>query len=217
MYLPYIPTTQEVPALCLRRGTVLPFGLRLSPRTFVKCTMAVLAPLQRKGLRLSTHIYDWLLHGDSPLQVTQHTELVLSHLRALGFTVNLDKSILVPTQRIDFIGVSLDSLSMTARLSQDRLASFQSLLSEFQLGRTVVYRTCMRLVGTMASALPLVPLGRFHYRPFCSGCSPSGFLPREVGPTYTSRLPAWRLWPRGGTGAFSPRESPQGWWCTGRC
>ena len=32
--------------------TVLPFGLRLSPRTFVKCTMAALVPLRRMGLRL---------------------------------------------------------------------------------------------------------------------------------------------------------------------
>ena len=118
------------------------------------------------GTPSSTYIDDWLLYGDSPQQVALYTELVMSHLRTLGFTVNLDKSILVPSQRINFIGVSLDSRSMTARLSNDRVTAFQSLLSGFQLGRMVTYRTCMRLTGTMASALALVPLGRLHWRPF---------------------------------------------------
>ena len=73
---------------------------------------------------------------------------------------------LVPSQRIDFIGMALDSRSMSARMSDDRATAFQSLLSEFQLGRRVRYRTCMRLSGTMASILSLVPLGRLHSRPF---------------------------------------------------
>ena len=40
---------------------VLPFGLRLSPRTFVKCTMVALRPLHTQGLRVSSFIDDWLL------------------------------------------------------------------------------------------------------------------------------------------------------------
>ena len=146
--------------------TVLPFGMRLSPRTFVKCTMAALAPLIKQGLRLSTYIDDWLIHGDSPQQVAQHTELVMNHLSALGFSLNMDKSVLVPSQRVNFIGVSLDSRSMTARMSTDRMTALQALLSQFRLGRTVQYRTCMQLTGSMASVLCLVPLGRLQWRPF---------------------------------------------------
>ena len=182
----------------LYQYTVLPFGLRLSPRTFVKCTMAVLAPLRKRGLRLSTYIDDWLLYGDSPQQVARHTRLVLSHLAALGFTVNMDKSVLVPSQRIDFIGVTLDSRSMSARLSNDRLTSFQSLLSEFQLGRTVTYRMCMRLTGLMASVLALVRLGRIHWRPFQQWVislgipSTQGRLPVPITSACMTALAPWR-------------------------
>merc|ERR1711895_291884 len=146
--------------------TVLPFGMRLSPRTFVKCTQAALVPLRQQGIRISTYIDDWLLYGDTPQQVVLHTKIVLDHLASLGFTVNMEKSMLVPSQQITFIGVVLDSVTLTARLSPERVALFQSLLSSFVVGNKVPYRTCMRLTGSMASSINLIDLGRFHMRPF---------------------------------------------------
>lgn len=70
------------------------------------------------------------------------------------------------SQQIPFIGVLLDSATLTARLSMDRVADFQSLLSLFWAGTTVTYRQCMGLTGTMSSSISLIRLGRFHMRPF---------------------------------------------------
>ena len=146
--------------------TVLPFGMRLSPRTFVKIIQTALGPLRQQGIRIATYIDDWLLYGDTPQQVVLHTNIVLAHLAALGFTVNREKSVLTPSQQITFIGVLLDSATLTARLSTERVADFQTLLSLFRAGHTVTYRHCMRLNGMMASSISLIRLGRFHMRPF---------------------------------------------------
>ncbi len=51
------------------------------------------------------------------------TMLVLWHHNHLGLRVNWEKSKLSPVQRISFLGVELDSVSMTARLMNARVPS----------------------------------------------------------------------------------------------
>lgn len=87
---------------------VLPFRLSLSPRMVVKCTEVAIAPLREAGMRLAMYIDDWLLAAQSLQQTQAHARLLTSHLAALGFTVNWEKSVLIPTQNIKFIGLSLD-------------------------------------------------------------------------------------------------------------
>lgn len=146
--------------------TVLPFGLSLSPRVFVKCTVTAIAPLRERGLRLAMYLDDWLLAAQCPNQLQDHARLLLSHLASLGFTVNWDKSVLVPSQSIEFIGLHLDSIAFKARLSADRIRALQACLANFRRGALLRFRTCLRLLGLMASALIVVPLGRLHMRPF---------------------------------------------------
>ena len=144
---------------------VLPFGLSLSPRVFVKCTEAAIAPLRLKGMRLATYIDDWLLATQSPQEAQAQTSVLISHLVSLGFTINVQKSVLVPTQSITFIGLCLDSVTFKARLSAERVEAFQACLALFRRGTMLTFRTCLRLLGLMASALVVVPLGRLHMRP----------------------------------------------------
>ncbi len=70
---------------------------------------------------------------------------MLRHLSQLGLWVNWEKSRLSPVQRIYFLGVELDSVIMTARLTDEHAQQFQ------------------RLLGHMASTV--TPLGLLHMRP----------------------------------------------------
>ena len=146
--------------------TVLPFGMSLSPRVFVKCTQAAIAPLRSRGVRIATYIDDWAIFGDSRQQAERHVNLVVSHLTSLGFTVNYEKSVLSPTRTINFLGMTLDSTSFTARLSEDRVNSIMACAATFRVGHKVPFRTCMKMAGLMASALYVIRLGRLYARPF---------------------------------------------------
>ena len=146
--------------------TVLPFGMSLSPRVFVKCTQAALAPLRQKGIRIANYIDDYLLSATTAQEARAHCSTVVNHLTALGFTLNLEKCVFTPSRSTTFIGIDLDSVALRARLSQERIDSFLTCLAKFRLGHTVQYRTCMRAAGMMASAIALVRLGRLHMRPF---------------------------------------------------
>ncbi len=51
-------------------------------------------------------------------------------------------------------------------LAPARISSFNSCLARFKLGQHVSVRTCRRLLGLMAAASPVLPLGLLHMRPF---------------------------------------------------
>ncbi|XP_073692680.1 uncharacterized protein [Garra rufa] len=179
--------------------TVLPFGLSLSPRTFCLCVEAGLAPLSAAGLRILTYIDDWLILADSREEAIQSTARVLAHITALGFRVNVSKSNLTSSQNVIFLGLELNSITMRARLSQQRTLSLLKCLSLFREGARVQYRTCLRLQGLMASAVHVLPLGLLRMRAFMKWVlslhlSPLRDLCRSVSVTRacTAALRHWR-------------------------
>ncbi|XP_016107777.1 uncharacterized protein, partial [Sinocyclocheilus grahami] len=102
---------------------VLPFGLSLSPRVFTKVVEAALVPLREAGIRVLNYLDDWLILAQSRAQLCEHRDMVLSHLSRLGLRVNWEKSKLSPVQRISFLGMELDSVNLSARLSVERAQS----------------------------------------------------------------------------------------------
>ncbi|KAK5921139.1 hypothetical protein CgunFtcFv8_024866 [Champsocephalus gunnari] len=57
-------------------------------------------------------------------------------------------------------------LPFTARLSAERVKAFRACLAHFQPRKYVLFRSCLRLLGLMASAILVVRLGRLHMREF---------------------------------------------------
>ncbi len=145
---------------------VLPFGLALAPRTFTKCMDAALAPLRFQGIRVLNYLDDWLILAHSRELVSRHRDIVLCHIHSLGLRMNAKKSVLLPSQRTVFWVVHLDSIQMQARLAPARISNFTACLARFKLGRHVSVGTCRRLLGLMAAASPVLPLGLLHMRPF---------------------------------------------------
>ncbi len=145
---------------------VLPFGLALAPRTFTKCMDAALAPLRLQGIRVLNYLDDWLILAHSRELVSRHRDIVLGHIHSLGLRMNAKNSVLLPSQRTVFLGVRLDSVQMQARLAPARIPVFTACLARFKLGHHVSVGTCRRLLGLMAAASSVLPLGLLHMRPF---------------------------------------------------
>ncbi len=145
----------------------LPFGLSLSPRLFTKVVEAALVLLREAGIRVLNYLDDWLILAQSRALLCEHRDTVLSHFSRLGLLVNREKSKLSPTQRISFLGMELDSVNLTARLSIERAQSMLSCLESFQHKRAVPLKHFQRLLGHMASAAAaaVTPLGLVHMRP----------------------------------------------------
>ncbi len=144
---------------------VLPFGLSLSPRVFTKVAEAALVPMREQGVRILNYLDDWLILAQSQDQLCEHRDWVLSHLSQLGLRVNWEKSKLSLTQRISFLGMELDSVSQTARLTQERAQSVLNCLNTFKSRTAVPLKQFQRLLGHMAATAAVTPLGLLHIRP----------------------------------------------------
>ncbi|XP_029998122.1 uncharacterized protein LOC115424868 [Sphaeramia orbicularis] len=144
---------------------VLPFGLSLSPRVFSRCVAAALSPLQAQELRILPYLDDWLICAATRDQAVRDTQMVLDHVGRLGLRVNMEKSNLTPSQEMVFLGISLNSVSMTACPSPQWVSSILDLLPAFQRGRVLPFVLYLRLLGMLMAASGVVPLGLLLLRP----------------------------------------------------
>ncbi len=157
--------TQTVPTVCEVRGSTLPFGLSLSPCAFTKVVEGALALQREVGVRVPNYLDNWPILAQSREQLCDHKDLVLRHLSQLGLRVNWEKSKLSPVQRISFLGVELDSVSMTACLTDEHAQAVLNCLSSFRGRNVVPLKQFQRLLGHMASAAAVTLLGLLHMRP----------------------------------------------------
>ena len=141
----------------------LSFGLSLALRVFTKCVEAALNLLRDSGLRIHSYIDDYLLCSHSEALSARDSATLLTHLTDLGFRISYTKSCLRPTQRIEYLGIMIDSVCFRATLTDRRREKFHLCLSLFSEGRTVAFKTCLSLLGLMASLLAVVPLGHEHH------------------------------------------------------
>ncbi len=140
-------------------------ALSLTPRAFTKVVEGALTPLREVGARVTNYLDDWPILAQSREQLCDHSDLVLRHLSQWGLRVNWEKSKLSPVQRISFLGVELDSVSMTARLTEERAQAVLNCLSSFRGRNVVPLKQFQRLLGHMTSAAAVTPLGLLHMRP----------------------------------------------------
>jgi hypothetical protein len=88
------------------------FGLCASPWVFTKLLKVAVTFLCRSGIRLVIYLDDLLIVGttteECPIQWrSSRTAEVIRVLESLGFLINFNKSETVPTQCIEYIGLSL--------------------------------------------------------------------------------------------------------------
>jgi len=82
----------------------LPFGLCSAPRIFTKVLKPVGAFLRRKAIRVVIYLDDFLLLSVTMEEAVKNTQLVVTLLQSLRFTINLKRSLLIPTQVITILG-----------------------------------------------------------------------------------------------------------------
>ena len=90
------------------QGTLL--RLFHGPASFYHGMAPVSAILHRMGVRLRRYLDAWLLQASSREQVLFVLRTVLQLCRCLGIVVNWEKSQVIPTQQMVYLGVILDSL-----------------------------------------------------------------------------------------------------------
>ena len=146
--------------------TCLPMGLTSSPRIFTKVLKPVFASLRTKfGHTCLGYIDDSLYMEDTQEDCLWGTLHAVPLISKLGFQIHPEKSVLLPTQCIEFLGFLLDSTSMTVRLTSPKRDKLVQMCQKFlQPNKLYTIRQVASLIGSLVSSFPGVEFGPLHYR-----------------------------------------------------
>jgi hypothetical protein len=142
------------------RFASMPFGASSAPRTFTELLKPVIAELHRLGIRATIYLDDLLLAAETSDDARWAAATARRLFDELGFTVNLEKSVLQPTQSIQHLGFVWDTVKWRLRLPPKKMAALRRearrVLKENDAGKL----TARRLAGLAGKATAAAPAAR---------------------------------------------------------
>lgn len=144
--------------------TRLPFGAKSSPEIFHRITQSVRRMMARRGFHdIIVYLDDFLIIGASLEQCKLAYDTLLQLLVDLGFSISHHKLVL-PTQRLTFLGEQLDTTDCTMTLPAGKLTELQDVVLEFQNKQRASKKQLQRLAGKLNWACRVVYGGRTFLR-----------------------------------------------------
>lgn len=144
--------------------TCLPFGLSCAPWAFTKVLKPVAAFLRSLGVRLIVYIDDMLVIGKSPAEVVDHVGALSVLLEGLGFVINREKSITTPSQQIEFLGLRVDTSTMTLSLPGHKIRMIRGEAIQLLRQGSISARKVAQFIGKLNAAAQAVFPAPLFYR-----------------------------------------------------
>ena len=85
------------------------FGLSTAPQVFTRVLAPVGKIVHLAGFRMILYLDDWLIIASSIEEMLRAKDFVLNLTKELGVMINFEKSHLVPTQQLIYLGMSIDT------------------------------------------------------------------------------------------------------------
>ena len=142
----------------------LPFGLTSAPRIFTKLLKPVVGFLRQIGLCLNVYLHDMLIMHVNKDQLEAMAPLVCNFFEALGLMVNTKKSILNPSQLIEFLRFQINSLTMKFTLPSEKCEKIQQEAASLLKSQSISAQHLAIFVGKVVATSRAVAQAPLHYR-----------------------------------------------------
>lgn len=147
------------------RYTTLPFGCSLSPITFTKVVREVVKFFRKQGIRMVAYLDDFLaLFRSREEAIRVRDQVILPTLARLGFLVEDSKSVWEPTQRLEMLGLILDTGNKVIEIPEDKLSKIEDLARSLVSKEKVSARALARVAGTLTSVSRAFPYSKMVTR-----------------------------------------------------
>ena len=143
---------------------VMPNGIGPGPRLFTKLMKPVYSNLRNKGHMSSGFIDDSLLLGQTKDICVDNVFATANLMSSLGFILNADKSVIVPTQVIVYLGNVIDSVQMIVYLPLEKKNKIKQACEDRLSQLSITIRQLSQVIGLIVSAFSAVEYGKLHYR-----------------------------------------------------
>ena len=144
--------------------TCLANGLATASRIFSKVMKPVFATLRKMGHSNVAYIDDSLLQSDTFDLCLINISDTVKLIDSLGLTTHPEKSIVIPTQCIEFLGFLLNSIDMTVRLAPRKVVKLKEQAHKIMKSKTISIREFAKLIGIMVAAEPGVKYAPLYYK-----------------------------------------------------
>jgi Reverse transcriptase (RNA-dependent DNA polymerase) len=151
-----------------------PFGGKLFPALASAFMAEVLAVARSEGCsRAIVYMDDFLVMGDTAEECQRNLDIIIAILERQGWTIAADKTT-TPAQRIEFLGILFDSVTMTMSIDATKADAVLykldfaiATLSHLQVGSQIVVNTevLQSLAGNLVWFSGVVTCGRLFTRP----------------------------------------------------
>lgn len=148
----------------LYQYTCFPNGLASCPRQFTKLMKPVFSKLRNMGHVNSGFIDDSLLCGDTLEECQTNVNDTKTLMSNLGFTINNEKSVFEPTQKMIFLGHTIDSENMIVQLPQHKVDHIKSECTNLLARSKASIRHVAKVIGVIVASFSAVEFGKLHYR-----------------------------------------------------
>ncbi|XP_071137063.1 uncharacterized protein [Mytilus edulis] len=142
----------------------LPFGIAVAPRIFTKLMKVPMTLLRRLGVRLIVYLDDILIMNQSNQKILSDLSTVLSILRGLGFLIITNKSVMEPSQTMEFLGYTVNSKLLTLSLPKEKVEKIKNSSKLMLEHKKVSARDLAQLIGQLTATNQAVLPGPLHYR-----------------------------------------------------
>jgi len=142
----------------------LPNGLSAGPRLFTKILKPPLSVLRNKGHMVMAYIDDLFCVNSTADKVKATITETCNIFQELGFIVHPVKSQFEPSQTMNFLGFTINTVNMTVSLPAAKQEDIIQACDFVLQCSTPSIRDVSVLIGKMISALPAVQYGKLHYR-----------------------------------------------------
>ena len=122
----------------------MPNGCSDAMRIFTKNLKPVYANLRQKGHLSVVFVDDSYFQGNTETDCLENVEAAIALLEYLGFTIHEAKSILKPTQRIEFLGFIIDSTKITVTISKEKMIAITNKIKKLMATTFLTVGFCYR-------------------------------------------------------------------------
>ena len=141
------------------------FGVSCAPAIFNRLSNAIIRMMARRGFHSVVNYLDnFLIIGNTHAECQQGLITLIRLLHSLGFNVSW-KKVISPSQRVTFLGIELDSTTMSLRLPSDKLDHLNTLVMSFSNKVSASKRQLQSLAGSLNFACHVEHGGRTFLRP----------------------------------------------------
>ena len=150
-------------------GENLPFSLspilpNLGPRVFTKILKPLMAYVRSMGIRICIYLDDMLILNAHREEAHRDASLMVYLLENLGFIVNREKSILFPSQEMEFLGVLINSQTMEFSLPKDKVSNIRKECRKLVSLQAASLSDLAHLIGKLTATKAAVFQAPLHYR-----------------------------------------------------